>query len=57
MGFGEIADKMPFVGSGSGGIASNAMYSIIGIVVLALCGFGLWWLLKEKKDLEYKSRI
>ncbi len=54
MGFGEIADKMPFVGSGSGGIASNAMYSIIGIVVLALCGFGLWWFLKKRKTWNIK---
>jgi len=38
MGFGEIADKMPFVGGSGGGIASDAMYSIIGITVLLLCG-------------------
>jgi len=54
MGFGEIADKMPFVGGSGGGIASDAMYSIIGITILLLCGFALWWFLKKRKTWNIK---
>jgi len=50
MGFGEIANKMPFFGGGF----SDIVYPIVGVTILAGCGFGLWWFLKKRKTWNIK---
>jgi len=52
MGFGNITDKLPFVGGA--GMGEGYIYIIIGIIVLGLCGFGLWMFLKKKKSWNIK---
>jgi len=51
MGISDITSKMP--GMGPGGM-TNIVYILIGVAVLIICGFGLWWFLKKRKTWNIK---
>ncbi len=53
MGMEDILGK---VGMGGGGnsFMMSAVYIIVGLLVLGVCGFGLWWFIKRRKKWNIK---
>ena len=41
------------IGDGSN-LVTNSLTIIIGVVILSICGFGLWWFLKKRKKWNIK---
>jgi hypothetical protein len=42
------------VGGGGGSMMQTSMIMIIGVAVLIICAFGLWWFLKKRKNYNIK---
>ena len=45
------------MGGGGSGIMTTVMTIFIGAVVLGVCGFGLWWMLRKKKKWNLKVEL
>lgn len=51
MAAGDILGKIPGLGQSAGSsFMMNAIYIVVGVCILAICGFGLWWFLKKRKS-------
>lgn len=50
----ELFGSIGFGGSGSGGFMSNIVIILIGTMVLAICGGGIWWLVYKRKNYNIK---